>query len=278
MAIVGLIYDHPRVEEKLIAKELRDKGFQVDMINVNRTPLYIGGASHYDAIIVRTISLYNGIYSAAVYESQGKWVINRSYTLITAGDKILTLSLLASNKVPVVDSMVAVGREAALKAAEIIGYPLVDKPPIGSWGRLVSLVTNARHHEDIIEHRGILGAQFKTHLIQRYIEPGGRDIRCIVVGETLTGCIERIAPKGEWRSNVALGAETKPRKIDGELEEISIKTARIIKGEFISIDILESSQGYLVNEVNGIPEFKGFMKATNKNPATTLATWIKNKL
>ena len=274
MALIGLIYDHPRVEEKLIAGELRNRGLNVEMVNVNRIPLPIGGEGRYDVVVVRTMSLYSGVYSAVAFESQGSLSVNSSYTLMVAGDKILTLGLLASSRVPVVDSLVAVGREAVMKAADMLGYPLVDKPPVGSWGRLVSLVAGRRHHEDIVEHRSAIGAQFKVHLVQRYMGPGGRDVRCIVIGGSLLGCIDRIAPEGEWRSNVALGADVRPRRVDSELEDIAVRAARMVKGGFVSVDIFESDDGYRVNEVNGIPEFKGFMKATGVNPAERLAEWL----
>ena len=169
--------------------------------------------------------------------------------------------------------------EAAEKAGEVLGFPIVDKPPIGSWGRLVTLVRDHQSLRSVIEHRELLQSQLiKTHLIQKYINGGNRDLRILVLGEEVLGGMRRIAALDDWRSNVARGGKVEAIKLDSELTELSLKTAEVIGGEFIAIDLFEESEGYLVNEVNGVPEFKGFMKATRVNVAEKLAEYVRSIL
>ena len=85
----------------------------------------------------------------------------------------------------------------------------------------------------------------------------------------------RSAAKGDWRSNVARGGRTKAIKLDEELSELAVKAAEVIGGEFMAIDLFHDGERYLVNEVNGVPEFKGFMEATKMDVAGRLARYVK---
>jgi len=156
---------------------------------------------------------------------------------------------------------------------------MVDKPPIGSWGRLVTLVKDHQILRSVIEHRELLQSQLiKTHLIQRYVDSGSSDLRVLVLGGEVLGGMRRIAAEEDWRSNVARGGRTEAIKIDQEIEEKAVKTAEAIGGEFLAIDLFEENGAYLVNEVNGVPEFKGFMKATGIDVAEKLAEYVKTIL
>ncbi|MCY0874193.1 MAG: lysine biosynthesis protein LysX [Acidianus infernus] len=274
---VALVVDIIRQEEKMIVKSLNDKGIQYDVINVAQEPLPFNRAlDRYDVALIRAISMYRSLYSAAVFESVGVHTINSSEVITVAGDKILTYSKLFKAGVPIPDSIIAMSPDATLKAYEQIGFPLIDKPPIGSWGRMVSLIRDIFEGKTIIEHREMLGnSALKVHIVQEYIKEKNRDIRCIVIGKELLGCYARNIPPNEWRANVALGGTPSPIIIDEKLRETALKAASVVNGEFISIDILEhSSKGYVINELNDTPEFKGFMLATGINVAEKLVDYI----
>ncbi|MFP3163342.1 lysine biosynthesis protein LysX [Acidianus sp.] len=274
---VALVVDIIRQEEKMIVKSLNDKGIQYDIINVAQEPLPFNRAlDRYDVAIIRAISMYRSLYSAAVFESVGVHTINSSEVITVAGDKILTYSKLFKAGVPIPDSVIAMSPDATLKAYEQIGFPLIDKPPIGSWGRMVSLIRDIFEGKTIIEHREMLGnSALKVHIVQEYIKEKNRDIRCIVMGKELLGCYARNIPPNEWRANVALGGTPSLITIDEKLRETALKAASVVNGEFISIDILEhASKGYVINELNDTPEFKGFMLATGINVAEKLVDYI----
>jgi glutamate--LysW ligase ArgX len=181
---------------------------------------------------------------------------------------------------PIPKTIVSLNGDSTVKAYLQIGFPLVDKPPIGSWGRLVSLVRDWHEANIVIEHRSMMSSpQMKAHVVQEYVNmPSNRDIRCFVVGEECLGCIYRIPQEGEWRSNVALGANVKKLEDSCEACELALKASRALKGEVVSVDLFEHESGLLVNEVNGVPEFKGFMKATGVDVARKVAEYIKLKI
>ena len=275
-SLIELIFDVPRLEEKLIIQELKNLDLELKLTNVKYEPLSWSDQAA-DLALVRTISMQRAAYSASMREALGVRTINSSQAILIAGDKIFTLSALKKAGIPFPESIVAFNSEAAEKAGELLGYPIVDKPPIGSWGRLVTLVKDSQSLRSIIEHRELYQSQLiKTHLIQKYISSGNRDLRVLVLGGEVLGGIRRVAAEADWRSNVARGGKAEPIKIDSELEELSLKAARVIGGEFIAIDVFEDDGRYLVNEVNGVPEFKGFMMVTGVNVPRKLAEYVKN--
>lgn len=202
--------------------------------------------------------------------------MNASQAIMTCGDKVLTYSALSSRGIPIPKSFLALGRGAAIKAHKAFGGRAVDKPPLGSWGRMVSLVTSVEVADQIARAREMMPSSVRGHIVQEYVETEGRDVRCLVLGGKLLGCVERIASSG-WRSNVALGSTVRPMRPSSMVEDLSIRAADAVGGEFVAVDLLGDSE-VLVNEVNGIPEFKGFMKATGVDVPRELALYLKGVL
>ncbi len=269
---VLLVVDHPRLEEKLIYNSLREKGLEVRILNVTSTPLPINGVRVPGLALIRTVGMFRGVRSSAVLESMGSRTINSSSTIMTCGDKVLTYSALSKLGIPIPKSLLALGRGAVLKAYGEFQGVVVDKPPLGSWGRMISLVKSAEMAAQIADARGMMPSSVRGHIIQEYVETGGRDIRCLVLGGRMIGCMERMASRG-WKSNVALGGTVRPIKVTVEIEKLSLKAAEAVKGEFVAVDLLSNGE-ILVNEVNGVPEFKGFIRATGIDVARELASYV----
>jgi len=276
-ADVELLVDVPRLEERLIIEALRNVGFRLKITNVKYEPLTWDRPA--EISLVRTISMLRAAYSASIREASGARTINCSKAILISGDKILTLSALKSSGIDFPDSLVGLDGEAAEKAGKLLGYPLIDKPPIGSWGRLVTLIDNPKTLRSVIEHRQFYQSQaLKTHILQRYVKAGFSDLRILVLGGEVLGAIRRTATNGDWRSNVARGGVVERAELCEELEELAIKVASAIGGEFLGVDVFEEDGRYLVNEVNGVPEFKGFMEATGIDVPRILARYLKEVL
>ncbi len=275
---LSLVVDVVRLEERLLQRELSTWA-SVETLNLRKEPLPYRGLEA-DAAVIRPISMYLAAYAAAAYEASGITAVNSSETIVVAGDKALTYSRLAAAGLPAPTTLLAATPEAALGAAEKLGYPVVLKSPVGSWGRLVARIRSREKLQQLTRLRAALPCTpQRTMLVQPLLDTNGTDIRCIVVAGELLGCIKRTAArKGEWRSNVALGASVEPHGPDGELEELMLRAAEAVKGFFVSVDVFETREGYLVNEVNGVPEFKGFMKATGLNPAKALSNALRDIL
>src|SRR5207248_210867 len=106
--------------------------------------------------------------------------------------------------VPQPNARVAFTTESALIAIEEMGYPVVLKPVVGSWGRLVSKVNDRESAEALLEHREVLGNyQQQIYYVQEYIRKPGRDIRAFVVGDETIAAIYRTSP--HWITNTARG-------------------------------------------------------------------------
>lgn len=279
MAKLEIIVDVVRFEEKFIINSLRENGLEVLITNLRTDPLSWTVEEDIAISLIRPISMYRAVYSASIRESMGIQTINNSSSIMISGDKILSLSKFKTLNIPFPQTYVAFTSSAVLKAGEKIGFPLVDKPPIGSWGRLVTLVKDLHVLKSIIEHREMLPSQTtKTHIIQKYIKDSRKDVRVLTLPNQIIGAVIRRPGNGEWRCNVALGGRTEVYKVDSELEELTYKVVETIGGEFIAIDLFQEDGTYLVNEVNGVPEFKGFMTATKINVPEILARYIKEKI
>jgi lysine biosynthesis enzyme LysX len=225
-------------------------------------------------VLVRNVSAYNSIYVAAVTEASGGVAVNNLRSLILGHDKILSYAMLAKAGIRIPRTMIALDGASLGDAASKLEYPYIDKPPVGSWGRLVSLVKNPQVAEQVFNHRRLMGApQLRIHVIQKPARLG-QDIRCLVVGESIAACMKRIGPEGDWRSNAALGGSTRPYKPEGEVEELSIKAAKTIGAVVAGVDIVYDDEGYYVNEVNVVPEFKALVKTTGVNIARIIVEYI----
>ena len=145
--------------------------------------------------------------------------------------------------------------EAALSAIEAFGYPVVLKPVVGSWGRLLAKINDRDAAEAVLEHKATLGSvQHSVFYIQEYIRKPGRDIRAIVVGDRVITAIYR---KSEhWITNTARGGEGELCPITPEIEALCLKATAAVGGGVLAVDLVEHpDKGMLVNEINHTMEF-----------------------
>jgi [lysine-biosynthesis-protein LysW]--L-2-aminoadipate ligase len=178
------------------------------------------------------------------------------------GDKLITSSALHKHGVPTPRTMVAFSAQSALQVIEEMGYPVVLKPLVGSWGRLLAKVCDRNAAEALLEHKQTLGGyQHSIFYIQEYVEKPGRDIRTFVAGDRTVAAIYRYSP--HWITNTARGGEAAPCPLTEELDLISRGAARAIGGGVVAVDIFETpGDRLLVSEVNHTPEFRNSIEPT----------------
>jgi [lysine-biosynthesis-protein LysW]--L-2-aminoadipate ligase len=150
---------------------------------------------------------------------------------------------------------VAFSPESALNAIEELGYPVVLKPVVGSWGRLLSKINDRDAAEAVLEHKDTLGSyQHSVFYIQEYIQKPGRDIRAVVVGNQTICAIYRSS--SHWITNTARGGQGEVCPVTPELNDLCVSAAQAVGGGVLAVDVLEDpNRGYLVNEVNHTMEF-----------------------
>ncbi|MEM0340442.1 MAG: RimK family alpha-L-glutamate ligase [Acidilobaceae archaeon] len=272
--------DVMRLEEDLILKELRELGLNVLILDSRRTLKINGIVESGSLVLIRNISSVNSIYVASMVEASGSRAVNSLRALTLGHDKILTYSMLYKKGIRIPETVVLL-EGGEINGSELpLSFPLVDKPPLGSWGRLVSLVKNSDALRSIVEYRKRLESpHLRVHVIQEATAIG-RDIRCVVVGEEVVACMERrSANSEEWRSNAALGGVAEAVPITRELEELALKASEAVEAEIAGVDMLYGRDGQLlVNEVNVVPEFKTISRVTGVNVAKSIAHYLARTL
>ena len=255
---VGVLFSRVRVEEKWIFAAMEQRGVDYTRLDDRHIKFDLENPEEwrqYDAILERSISYARGLYALRILNDLGIPTVNTVEVAEACGDKIATSTALAKAGVPEPRTVIAFTPESALEAIETMGYPIVMKPVVGSWGRLLAKINDRDAAEAILEHKDILGSyQHSIFYLQEFISKPGRDIRVFVIGDKVITAIYRISP--HWITNTARGGVGEICKITPELEDICSRAARAVGGGLLAVDILEHpDRGYLVNEINHTLEF-----------------------
>jgi [lysine-biosynthesis-protein LysW]--L-2-aminoadipate ligase len=255
---VGILYSRVRVEEKWLFEALDKRGVAYDKLDDREIRFTLddpGPWTQYDVVLERSISYGRGLYACKVLNAWGIPTVNTASVADTCGDKLWTSAALHKAGVPQPQLRVAFTPESAIAAMEEMGYPVVLKPVIGSWGRMVSKINDRDAAEAVLEHREALGNyQQNIFYIQEYIKKPGRDIRAFVVGDRTITAIYRSS--AHWITNTARGGKGTVCPVTPELDAICHKAAHAVGGGVLAVDVLEDpDRGLLINEVNHTMEF-----------------------
>ena len=264
MTKVGVLFSRVRVEEKLLIASLEARGIEFDRIDPRQTilDLHGNGFDAYDAVLVRCLSHSRAYYLTRRLEDLGVPALSPHRAVANCGDKLLTSALLQTAGLPIPRTLIAFTPETALEAIEELGYPVVLKPLVGSWGRLLARVSDRYAAESILEHKITLGGYAHGVVyIQEYVEKPGRDIRSFVVGDETVAAIYRDSP--HWITNTARGGRASNCPITPEIDYLSRAAAKAVGGGAVAIDLLETCEGrLLLCEVNHTPEFRNSIAPT----------------
>ena len=284
---IALLCSRVRIEEKMLLAALRDRDAafcQIDprklVVDLQSAGLGTDGLDEYDAVLVRCLSHSHAFYLTRWFEDRGVPAISSHHTVSTCGDKMLTSAALQAAGVPIPRTVVALSIESALDAIEEMGYPVVLKPPLGSWGRLLAKVNDLESAEAILEHKAILGGYaHSTFYIQEYVEKPGRDIRTMVAGDEVVYAIYRNSE--HWITNTAQGGKAELCPMTSEIVEMSLAAAQAVGVDgghpgIVAVDLLETAEGrLLVNEVNHTPEFHGAAQAAEADIAGRIVEYVQ---
>lgn len=262
---IGVLYTRMRVEEKWLFENLDRRGIPYDRIDDRQIGLNLcspGDWDQYGVVIERSLSYKNGLYATQVLNAWGIPTVNMAYVAATCGDKLITSAALIQAGVPQPQVWMAFTPESALKIMDSVGYPVVLKPVVGSWGRLLAKINDREAAEAILEHKDTLGSfQHSAFYIQEYIRKPGRDIRSFVIGAETVCAIYRSS--SHWITNTARGGKAEVCPVTPEIHEISQKAAKAVGGGVVAIDILEDpDRGFLINEVNHTMEYHSTVPLT----------------
>jgi [lysine-biosynthesis-protein LysW]---L-2-aminoadipate ligase len=274
---IGFLHSLIRMDEKLLLAEFENrKDVSLEMVDDRHLTFQLGKDRErfdYDVVLERCINHSRALHALVIFESAGIRCVNTAKVATTCGDKLLTSIALKVNNVPQPEVRVAFTEESALQAIEEMGYPVVLKPAVGSWGRLLAKVNDRDSAEALLEHKTTLGSYHHSiFYIQKYVEKKGRDIRSFVVGNECIGAIYRTSP--HWITNTARGGLATNCPLTDELRDISVRAARAVGGGIVAIDVFETEKGLLINEVNYTMEFKNSIKPTGVNIPGKIADYV----
>jgi [lysine-biosynthesis-protein LysW]--L-2-aminoadipate ligase len=257
-AFVGVLYSRLRVEEKWIFAALDRLGVRYDRLDDRQATFDLQNPEPwraYDVVIERSLSYTSGLYALRVLNGWGIPTVNSAAVAELCGDKLATSAALSRAGVPQPRVTLALSVESALQAMEEIGYPVVLKPVVGSWGRLLAKINDRDAAEALLEHKATLGSyQHSIFYIQEFIRKPGRDIRAFVIGPQVITAIYRNSD--HWITNTARGAAGELCPVTPDLERLCLQAAEAVGGGVLAIDLVEDpARGLLVNEINHTMEF-----------------------
>ena len=270
MQKICIVFDRLRTEEKLLQKNAEELGYETSMIDAKITSFDTDSEQENyefgDVVLERCVSYYRGLHFTACLEFMDIPVINKFDVANTCGNKMITSMLLKKNNIPTPKTYFSFSAETALENFENVGYPLVIKPIIGSWGRSVMPIKDKDTAEAVVENRQVTdGPQDRIYYLQEMIDRPPRDIRVITVGDQAVSAMYRKS-SGGFKTNIALGADAELCEITKEIEDLCEKTSKAVGGGILGIDLMEDKKrGLVVHEVNNTVEFKGLVKVSKKN-------------
>jgi [lysine-biosynthesis-protein LysW]--L-2-aminoadipate ligase len=276
LAKIGVLCSRVRIEEKMLFAALQERGADYDRLDPRKMVIAFDGSGlqPYKAVLVRCLSHSRAFYLTRWLESLGIPAISPHHVVSTCGDKLLTSTALQAAGLPTPRTVIALSTVAALEAIEQVGYPVVLKPPLGSWGRLLARVNDRDAAEAIVEHKATLGGYAHgTFYIQEYVDKPGRDIRTMVVGNQVIYAIYRRST--HWITNTARGGDAEPCLLRPDIVHLSQAAAQAVGGGIVAVDLLETTDGrLLVNEINHTPEFHGAAQITETDIAGEIVDYV----
>jgi len=230
----------------------------------------------FDAIIPRIGASFTFFGSAVVrqFEMMKVFSVNPSQAIVRSRDKLRTHQILSGRGVDMPSTGFARSPDVVGDVIKKVGgYPVILKLLEGTHGKGVVLVETKKQAESTLDAFYSL----KTHiLIQEFIaEAKGTDIRAFVVDNKVVGAMKRYAAEGDFRSNLHKGGYAKIIKLSKTQRDLAIKASQTLGLHVAGVDMIESSRGILVLEVNSSPGLEGIEKATNIDIAARIVEFIE---
>jgi RimK family alpha-L-glutamate ligase len=154
-----------------------------------------------------------------------------------------------------------------------VSYPLIVKKSVSSKGKGVFKCTTKN---DVLELLHSENLDVGDLLFQECIDYLG-DVRVFVVGQKILGAMRREPQEGQWKGNVAQGANAYPIEISDEVRQLALDVVNLQNAELRGVDIMLPKSGPVLIETNSAPQFKGFESSTGVNVGKEIVEYIEQK-
>ena len=238
--------------------------------------------SDIDGVLIRMMppgSLEQVIYrmdALHLLERRGVPMLNAPRAVEVSVDKYLSLALIERAGLAVPPTFAGESAEDALKAFEVLGGDVVVKPLFGSEGRGLIRVSERELAWRAFTTLERLGAVIYA---QKAVRHPGYDYRAFVLDGAVLGSIRRFAPRGDWRTNVAVGGRAEACRLEPPLERLAIAAAQAVGAEMAGVDLLNDldRDEPVVLEVNAVPGWRALAGATGLDVASALLCHLRGR-
>ncbi len=275
-----ILFDNIRWEEKSIIETAKKNDIDLETLDCKELILFLNDENKEfknKVILQRCVSYFKSMHSTAALEGLGARMINSLYTSIICGNKLFSHMELQKQGVATPHAFCSFSTSSAIEGINRWGYPVVIKPTVGSWGRLIGLLNDEDAAKTVLEDREHMFPIYHINYFEEFVKRPPRDIREIVIGDQVVAAIYRYSGNNEWKTNMALGGRAEVCPITKELEDICINSAKIFKGDIVGVDLMESTNhGLLVHEVNNTTEFKNTVRVTGVDIPSLIVDYMVN--
>lgn len=288
LRIALLTREADNYSSKRLVEAAHAKGHVVEIINTTRCYMKIGGIApevyldgavlpRFDAVIPRIgASVTN--YGMAVlrqFEATGAYCLNSASAIGASRDKLLAHQILAKAKIQMPVTTFASSPKDTKGIIELAGKaPVVVKLLSSTQGKGVVLAETQKAAESLVDAFRGLDANF---LVQQFVkEASGSDLRCFVVGNKVVGAMKRTGADGDFRSNLHQGGTAKTARISKEERDTAKRAAKALGLSVAGVDMLQSSEGPKVLEVNSSPGLEGIERTSGKDLAAMIIEHLEH--
>lgn len=289
---IGLLASNPELySNRRIMEAGEMRGHEMHFLNIKECYMKLDATTpeiHYrggrilndlDAVIPRirpSITFY-GCALTRQFEALKVFCLNSSTAITQSRDKLFSLQLLLNHGIEIPTTGFA---NSPLDTNDLIkmvgGTPLIVKLLEGTQGKGVVLAETKKAAESVINAFKSLNANI---LVQEFIkEANGKDLRLFVIDGKVVAAIQREALPGEFRANIHLGGTASIVKTTSDEKKIAIKAAKAMGLKVAGVDIIRSSKGPLLLEVNSSPGLEGIEGATHHDIAGEMIKAIEKNI
>lgn len=288
---IGILSVGPRLySTKRLRMAARERGHTVHVLNTKRfsinieqelPDLYYKGKAvqDLDAVIPRIGSSITHFGTSVVrqFQQMGVFCANSAPSIVNSRDKLRSLQLLSRYDIGITPTAFVRDRDDILPAINRVGgAPVIIKLLEGTQGVGVILAESIKVAEAIIET--LHGAK-QNVLIQKFVaESKGKDIRAFVVGDRVVAAMRRVAQGQEFRANIHRGGHAEAIELDPKHERTAVRAAQLLGLRVAGVDMLETSEGPQVIELNSSPGLEGIEKCSGIDVAGAIIEYIEDQV
>jgi len=279
---LNILFDNIRWEEKSIIENAKKNDIDLKAIDCRELVLFLNCENkefENKVILQRCVGYFKSMHSTAALEGLGARLINPLYTSVMCGNKLFSHMELQKQGIATPNAFCSFSTSSAIEGIKKFGYPVVIKPTVGSWGRLIGLLNDEEAVKTVLEDREHMFPIYHVNYLEEFVKRPPRDIRAIVVGDQIVAAIYRYSGNNEWKTNMALGGRAELCPVTKELEDICLTAAKIFKADVVGVDLMESiNHGLVVHEVNNTTEFKNTVRVTGVDIPSLIVNHMVNIL